>query len=226
MPNGHTEQAAEAHTPTAHAVLTVRDIHKTFRAHALARRKTEVLRGSSLEVAPGEIVGLVGENGSGKSTLMKIIAGMLSSDSGSVQLNGSLGYCPQLPELWRKLTVAEHFRLFAAAYGLEAAQARAAEEALLDDLGFGRYRSYRVESLSGGTKQKLNLALALLHDPDLLLLDEPYAGFDWETYLKFWDMTEERRARGMAILIVSHLIGEQSRLTRLYMLKDGLCVES
>jgi len=66
----------------------------------------------------------------------------------------------------------------------------------------------------------------LLHEAALLLLDEPYAGFDWETYLNFWDMSEARRARGMAILIVSHLLGEQDRLTRLYTLKDGRRVAS
>ncbi len=155
---------------------------------------------------------------------MKIIAGMLASDSGSVQLRGRLGYCPQVPELWNKLTVAEHFRLFAAAYDLDAHEAKRSQAGLLADLSFERYLDYRVEELSGGTRQKLNLALALLHGPDLLLLDEPYAGFDWETYLKFWEMSEERREMGMAILIVSHLIGEQARLTRLYTLKDGRCL--
>jgi len=222
--SGRTRTPPATDSATGRSVLAVDDVRKTFRPHRLSRRTTTVLRGASLQVAPGEIVGLVGENGSGKSTLMKIIAGMLASDGGSVELNGSLGYCPQLPELWRKLTVAEHFRLFSAAYDLEPDAAHRAEASLLDDLGFARYRDYRVEALSGGTAQKLNLALAMLHEPDLLLLDEPYAGFDWETYLKFWDMTEQRRANGMAVLIVSHLIGEQSRLTRLYTLKDGRCV--
>lgn len=207
-------------------ILKVESVKKAFRSHLLWRQRTTVLDSASLEVRPAEIVGLVGENGSGKSTLMKIIAGMLASDSGSVQLRGRLGYCPQQPELWQKLTVAEHFRLFAAAYDLAPEAARRGETSLLQDLSFERYLHYRVEDLSGGTRQKLNLALALLHEPDLLLLDEPYAGFDWETYLTFWTMSEARRDRGMAILIVSHLIGEQERLTRLYTLKDGRCVAS
>jgi ABC-type multidrug transport system ATPase subunit len=208
-------------------VLAVADVHKSFRrSHIPWQPRITVLDGASLEVRPGEIVGLVGENGSGKSTLMKIIAGMLRRDSGTVELSGRLGYCPQLPELWDKLTVAEHFTLFAAAYHLPPDVAQQNQTELLDDLGFGRYLDYRVESLSGGTRQKLNLALSLLHEPDLLLLDEPYAGFDWETYLRFWEMSEDRRDHGMAVLIVSHLIGEQSRLTRLYTLKDGRCVAS
>jgi len=94
---------------------------------------------------------------------------------------------------------------------------------LLDELRFDRYLDYRVERLSGGTRQKLNLALALLHEPQLLLLDEPYAGFDWETYLRFWEMAERRRADGMGILIVSHLLAERARLTRTYELRDGRC---
>ena len=225
-----TDLQAEA-TPginqeSTNAVLTVESISKSFRRAPWSRARTAILTDASLTVAPGEIVGLVGENGSGKSTLMKIIAGMLSRDSGEVTLHGRLGYCPQLPELWDKLTVAEHFQLFAAAYDLAPSVAASSQADLVEDLGFSRYLGYRVENLSGGTRQKLNLALALLHNPDLLLLDEPYTGFDWETYLHFWEMSEDRRANGMAILIVSHLIGEQDRLSRLYTIKDGTCVAS
>ena len=106
---------------------------------------------------------------------------------------------------------------------LEKAAAARSRDALIDELGFRRYLDYRVEALSGGTRQKLNLSLALMHDPQLLLLDEPYAGFDWETYLRFWEMAERRRAEGMGILIVSHLLAERERLTRIYELRDGRC---
>jgi ABC-2 type transport system ATP-binding protein len=205
-------------------VLAVDGVTKSFAAGPpWSRRNVAVLLGASLEVRPGELVGLVGENGSGKSTLMQVIVGLLARDGGTVFRSGRLGYCPQQPLLWDKLTVAEHFELFAQAYGLEAAVAAASRDALLDELGFGRYIGYRVEALSGGTRQKLNLALALLHQPGLLLLDEPYSGFDWETYLRFWEMAERRRADGMGILIVSHLLAERERLTRIYELRDGRC---
>ena len=217
-----TTKIPENAGPQTDAVLRVSEVTKSFRHGLPGRRSTvAVLRGARLEIAPGELVGLVGENGSGKSVLMKVIVGLLARDGGEVELTGTLGYCPQEPLLWDKLTVEEHFSLFAEAYELGRNEAAAAEQGLLDELEFARYRGYRVEELSGGTRQKLNLALALMHEPALLLLDEPYAGFDWETYLRFWGMAETRRARGMAILVVSHLLTERERLTRLYSLRDG-----
>lgn len=211
--------------PHPEAVLRASEVKKGFRSGLPWRRSTvAVLRGASLEIGPSELVGLVGENGSGKSVLMKIIVGLMARDSGEVELMGRLGYCPQDPLLWDKLTVEEHFSLFAEAYELGRDEAASAERHLLEQLEFARYRGYRVEELSGGTRQKLNLALALMHEPALLLLDEPYTGFDWETYLRFWELAEGRRARGMAILVVSHLLTERERLTRLYTLRDGRLV--
>jgi len=208
-------------------ILSAEGIEKGFhRGLPPHRRLVEVLRGASLEVRRGELVGLVGENGSGKSTLMKVVVGLLERDGGTVAREGKLGYCPQTPLLWEKLTVDEHFELFARAYELGSAEATAASGALLEELQFERYRGYRIEDLSGGTRQKLNLALALMHTPDLLLLDEPYSGFDWETYLRFWEMSERRRGEGMGILIVSHLISERERLDRVYELSDGRTVEA
>jgi len=158
-------------------------VEKRFHRGIWPRRRTiEVLKGASLQVGAGELVGLVGENGSGKSTLMEIIVGLLKRDGGELQR---------------------------------------AVAGLLEELQSERYRGYRVEELSGGTRQKLNLALALMHEPELLLLDEPYAGFDWETYLRFWEMSERRRDDGMGILIVSHLLAERDRLDRMYELREG-----
>lgn len=203
-------------------VLVVRGLRKSFGHGVWPRRRTvDVLRGVSLEIAPGELVGLVGENGSGKSVLMQIVVGLRRRDAGEVTVNGRLGYCPQEPMLWDKLTVDEHFELFARAYELDLEHRDTAAVRLTRELGFERYRGYRVEELSGGTRQKLNLSLALMHEPQLLLLDEPYSGFDWETYQAFWEMSEDRRDRGMAILIVSHLLAERERLDRIYELKDG-----
>lgn len=215
-PLGNTTQALPK------PVLRVEAVSKSFhRGIPPFRRRVQVLRGASLEVNQGELVGLVGENGSGKSTLMQIVVGLLGSDGGAAERPARLGYCPQLPMLWDKLTVDEHFDLFARAYGLEDDVRERAVAGLLEELQFSKYRSYRVEELSGGTRQKLNLALALMHDPELLLLDEPYSGFDWETYVRFWEMSERRRDAGMGILIVSHLLAERERLDRMYELCEG-----
>ncbi|HET6876697.1 MAG TPA: ABC transporter ATP-binding protein [Jatrophihabitans sp.] len=184
-------------------------------------KHVDVLNGVDLTVRSGEMVGLVGENGSGKSTLMKIIVGLLGRDTGTIEREGSLGYCPQVPLVWETLTVAEHFALFAKAYRMDDDQMHHALDELLDELQFRKYRDYRVSDLSGGTRQKLNLAISLMHNPDLLLLDEPYTGFDWETYMRFWDLSETRRQQGMAILIVSHMITENKRLDRVQHLRAG-----
>jgi ABC-2 type transport system ATP-binding protein len=214
--------AGRARADGGATILRVEGLEKSFRRGIWPRRrKIEVLKGASLEVRVGELVGLVGENGSGKSTLMQIVVGLLARDGGEVERPARLGYCPQLPMVWDKLTVDEHFELFARAYGLAEEEGSDAASELLAELDFARYRGYRVEELSGGTRQKLNLAIALMHDPELLLLDEPYAGFDWETYLRFWELSERRRDAGMAILIVSHLLAERERLDRMYELCEG-----
>jgi ABC-2 type transport system ATP-binding protein len=193
------------------AVLEAREIRKAYRRH-------QVLRGVNLAVAPGQLVAVVGENGSGKSTLLKILAGTLAADHGEVELAGTLGYCPQDPVLNDTLTVGQHLRYFAAARRLPSL--RRAEE-LLSRLGYEQYRGQVAGELSGGTRQKLNLTLAMLHDPDVLLLDEPYQGFDWETYLRFWDLVGDLRARRKTIVVITHLVFEQDRFDLLADLADG-----
>jgi ABC-type multidrug transport system ATPase subunit len=192
-------------------VLQARQVRKAYRRH-------QVLRGVDLTVRPGQLVAVVGENGAGKSTLLKILAGTLAADAGRVRLGGTLGYCPQDPVLDDNLTVEAHLRYFAAARRLPSLH-RA--EDLVRRLGYEQSRGQRAGELSGGTRQKLNLTLALLHDPDVLLLDEPYQGFDWETYLRFWDLAADLRARRKAIVIITHLVFEQDRFDLLADLADG-----
>lgn len=205
-------------------VLEARGVTKTYRRGVWPRRRSvAVLRGAEIVMYPGEVVGLVGENGAGKSTLMKIIVGALRRDGGSIQLSGMVGYCPQEPILYARLTCDEHFALFGRGYGMTATDVDVASSAIYDALGFGQWADARVEELSGGTRAKLNLGLALLPDPDLLLLDEPYAGFDYETYLRFWEMSSEIASRGRSILIVSHFVEDQERFDRIYRVADGRC---
>ncbi|WP_458248543.1 ABC transporter ATP-binding protein [Streptomyces sp. MAI_2237] len=194
------------------ALLEARGIHKSFGRHT-------VLRGADLRVDPGQLVAVVGENGAGKSTLLKILAGTLAPDDGETVLSGRLGYCPQDPVLNASLTVEQHLRYFAAAHRLPDLN-RGRE--LLHLLNYEQYAAAPAGELSGGTRQKLNLTLALLHDPDVLLLDEPYQGFDWETYLRFWDLVEDLRGHGKAVVIITHLVFEQERFDLLADLADGL----
>ncbi len=195
----------------AEPVLRVQNIHKAF-----GRRK--VLQGVDFSVSPATLVGVVGENGAGKSTLLKILAGELRPSRGQVLRRGALGYCPQQVVLNTALTVNQHLDYFRAAYNLPDLHYA---EALIERLHYQQYRTAVVSTLSGGTQQKLNLTLALMHQPTVLLLDEPYQGFDWETYLRFWDLTSELRERGCAVVIISHLFFEQKRFDVLYHLQGG-----
>jgi ABC-type multidrug transport system ATPase subunit len=207
-------------------VLRATGIEKTYGSWLPFASATPVLTGASLEIAPGEIVGIVGENGSGKSTLMKILVGVLEADDGSLDRYGRIGWCPQESLLYDRLTVRETFRLFGSGYGMDGPEIQAAMDRLAARLGFEGYLDTRVDRLSGGNRQKVNLSVALMHDPDVLLLDEPYTGFDWETYQTFWDLSEELVASGTAIAIISHLLEEHDRLDRIYELREGVLVEA
>jgi ABC-2 type transport system ATP-binding protein len=192
-------------------VLVARGICKSF-----GRRR--VLAGLDLEAAAGEMVAVAGENGTGKTTLLRILAGDLRPDAGSVAIRGRPGYCPQTAVLDEALTVDQNVRYFQAAYGI--GRTGWAEE-LIERLGYAGCRDQRAGALSGGTRQKLSLTLALMHDPPVLLLDEPYQGFDWQTYLAFWEMAGDLRDRGTATVVISHLVFEQERFDRICHLRDG-----
>jgi len=209
----------------ASPVLEASRIEKSYRNGLWpARRAQPVLRGASLALYQGEVVGLVGENGAGKSTLMKILVGALAPDSGSVTRAGLLGYCPQEPVVYERLTCDEHFELYGRAYGMTPADERSSRRGLYAALGFERYAATQAGQLSGGTLAKLNLGLALLADPAVLLLDEPYSGFDFDTYLKFWDLVAQRREAGRSVLIISHFVTDEERFDRIVTLRDGQAV--
>jgi ABC-2 type transport system ATP-binding protein len=193
------------------SALAARGISKSF-----GRRR--VLTGLDLDIAPGELVAVVGENGTGKTTLLRILAGDLRLDAGTVVIEGRPGYCPQTVILDEALTVDQHVQYFQAAYGISS-PARAGE--LIERLGFAACRGQRASTLSGGTKQKLSLTLSLMHDPPVLLLDEPYQGFDWQTYLAFWDLAAELKAAGTATVVISHLVFEHQRFDRVCHLTGG-----
>lgn len=182
--------------------------------------KKKILNGLSFSLDSGGIYGIVGENGSGKSTLLKSLIGYYKIDKGEIIINGSFGYCPQHPVFFQYLTIKEHFKYFCAAYNIDINESEI--YFLLEHLNFRKYLNEKIAHLSGGTLQKLNLAISLLNNPDLLILDEPYNGFDWETYLKFWELTEILKARNTTILIVTHFINEKERFNKLFNITNGL----
>ncbi|WP_405467157.1 ABC transporter ATP-binding protein [Streptomyces canus] len=184
-----------------------------------AYRRRVVLRGVSLQLRSGVLAGIVGENGAGKSTLLKILSGELRPVHGTVRHSGRFGYCPQAAILNDALTVRQHLQFFKTAYGLT--DTRRAEE-VMERLHFHEYADELAGVLSGGTRQKLNLTLALMHDPQVLLLDEPYQGFDWDTYQRFWDLAAFLRESGRSVLVVSHLAYDAERLDELWRLDGGL----
>ena len=195
-------------------ILKVENIVKAF-------GKNKILKNVSFEMKPSSLYGIVGENGSGKSTLLKIIVGEWRPDSGRVSVTGKLGYCPQQTLLFSQLTIEEHFRYFASAYGIDKAAFEFQSGSLMEYFNFKKYKKEKIANLSGGTQQKLNLAIALLHQPKLLILDEPYSGFDWDTYQRFWEYTYQLRNQGCAILVVTHFLTEKERFDRVYNLVEG-----
>lgn len=184
-----------------------------------AYRRRPVLQGVDLTLERGVLAGVVGENGAGKSTLLRICSGELRPDRGVVTPRGRIGTCPQRVVLNPALTARQHLDIFRCAYRL---RGLGRAEELVEMLAFGDHLDVLAGELSGGTRQKLNLTLALMHDPQVLLLDEPYQGFDWETYLRFWDLATRLRDEGRSVLVVSHLAHDAERLDELWHLTGGI----
>lgn len=187
--------------------LSVRGVNKRFRDRV-------VLADVDLSVELGEVVAITGENGAGKTTLMRICAGLIAPDGGAVAVGGRMGYCPQIPGLFQLLTADDHLVMFGRGVGLGRAEALGRGRAILEEFGFPVTARTVVKDLSGGTRQKLNLALALLADPTVLLLDEPYQGFDRGTYVDFWDHCDRWRDEGRAVVVVTHMLAELERADR------------
>jgi ABC-type multidrug transport system ATPase subunit len=185
-------------------------------AIAVSKRygKRLVLNEVSLSVCAGESVAIIGENGAGKSTLLRVCAGLMAPDHGEVRLRGRLGYCPQQPGLFDLLSADEHLALLAPALGLSRAQAIREGHELLAEFAFPVGESTQTRHLSGGGRQKVNLALALLGRPSVLLLDEPYQGFDHGAYVSFGEHVSRWSASGLGVVVVTHLLADRALVDR------------
>jgi ABC-type multidrug transport system ATPase subunit len=167
-----------------------------------------VLDNVSLAVHAGEAVAITGENGAGKSTLLRICAGLLTPDSGCVNVRGRVGFCPQQPGLFDLLSADEHLALLAPALGMTRKEAIRDGHRLLAEFCFPTADRTQCRHLSGGSRQKVNLALALLGGPTVLLLDEPYQGFDHGSYVSFWEHVARWTGEGLGVIVVTHLLEE------------------
>ena len=196
-----------APTVAAPVVLRLRDV-------SVRRGRRTVLSGINLTIRRGEVVAVVGANGAGKSTLLQLCAGLLRASGGSIERTPNFGYAPQLDSLAPLLTVDEHLRLFGAARGIRRGRSVSTGHRLLTRLGWTARGDQTAGTLSGGTQQKLNVALAQLNAPDLLLLDEPYQGLDALAYEDLWALISAWRASGAGVLLVTHLLRDVDLVDR------------
>lgn len=180
----------------------------------------EALKGVSLEAHPGERVACIGPNGAGKTTLLTILAGIQRADAGSMQIEGRPGWVPQTPALYDRLTAAENLRLFARlerAPDVDATVAR-----MLDQTGLRDRADDRVAQLSGGNRQRLNVAIGLLGRPPVLLLDEPSSALDPRQRERLWEYLEQLSDEGTAVVYATHTVSEAERhADHVLVLADG-----
>jgi len=203
----------------APAVLT-QGLRKTFGALV-------AVEGLDLRIERGEVFGVLGPNGSGKTTTIRMLCGLLVPTAGRASVVGldvatqadlvrrAIGYMSQKFGLYEELTIRENLRFYAALYGLRGAALRERTEALLVELKLDARATQRAGQLSGGWKQRLALACATAHRPNLLILDEPTAGVDPAARRLFWELIHAMADRGTTVLVTTHYMDEAARCTRL-----------
>lgn len=187
----------------------------------------------SLSVARGEMFGLIGPDGAGKTTLLRLLTGLLRPTAGTAQVLGfdvlreaealkpHIGYMPQQFSLYADLTVAENVRFFADLYGVPPAEREAHLPRLLGFSRLERFQHRRAGQLSGGMQKKLALACALIHQPQLLFLDEPTTGVDPVSRREFWDLLGELHAQGMTLVVCTPYMDEAERCERVGLMTGG-----
>ena len=198
----------------AHAVLRYEDVRKTY-------GRTEALRGVSLEVRDGEVFGLLGPNGAGKTTLIRIGLDILRPDSGAVTLFGAplhrdtldrVSYLPEERGLYKKTKVLDALTYFGRLKGLSQSDARDASSRWLEKVGMGHVAKKNVETLSKGMSQKVQIAGALLSEPELCVLDEPFSGLDPVNMDLVKRLILERRRAGRATILSTHMMNQVEAL--------------
>jgi ABC-2 type transport system ATP-binding protein len=203
------------------------DVAIDIRDLVVVRGGNRVLPGISLQVRRGVVTGLLGPSGSGKSTFLRAIVGVQIVASGAVEVLGEpagspslrrrVGYMTQAPSVYGDLSVRENVLYFARVLGVDAE----AEDAVLERVSLSELSGRLVGSLSGGQRARVSLATALLHKPDLLVLDEPTVGLDPVLRRELWDFFHTLAESGTTLLVSSHVMDEAARCDRLILLRDG-----
>jgi ABC-2 type transport system ATP-binding protein len=185
----------------------------------------------SLKLEPGEVYGLLGPNGAGKTTTINVICNLLKPDEGEVYVAGQLasqrtkrlvGVAPQENLLYRTLTCAENLDFFAKVYGLSRAERRHRVEVCLELVHLSDRARSPVETLSGGMQRRVSVAVALVHNPKLVILDEPTTGLDIEARYELWDLIRTLQSQGTTVLLTTHLLEEAERLCqRIGVIREG-----
>ncbi|MFB2834588.1 ABC transporter ATP-binding protein [Floridanema evergladense] len=205
-------------------MLLIENINKSY-------GKRQVLQNLNLQINFGEIYGLLGPNGAGKTTTINIICNLLKADSGRIEINEQpvsektksiIGVAPQENLLYKTLTCKENLNFFAQIYGLGRKVRQLQVDNCLAAVNLIDRANSPVETLSGGMKRRLNIAVALVHQPKLLILDEPTTGLDIEARYEIWELIRHLRNQGITILLTTHLLDEAERLCqRIGILKNG-----
>jgi ABC-2 type transport system ATP-binding protein len=232
VPGNRCRQNPSVDEPDGGSVLIANGLWKSYGGKA-------AVKGISLEARAGEILGLLGPNGAGKSTTVAMLCGLAAPDRGEVTVAGApigdgasaakrrIGLVPQDISLFEDLPAAANLELFGALYGVEGALLRERVEAALALVGLAEQARARPAIFSGGMKRRLNIAAALVHDPDVLLFDEPTVGVDPQSRNAIFDNLETLRSRGKALIYTTHYMEEAERLCdRIVIVDHGSVVAS
>jgi ABC-2 type transport system ATP-binding protein len=230
MTNSSRRSDAEAKPAVA-----VHGLTKIFPVHFHPSRKVVAVKDLTLRIEPGEVYGLLGPNGSGKSTTLKIILGLVSPTRGRTEIFGrnsrlvesreAVGFLPENPYFYKFLTGAETLRFFGRLCGMTGATLKNRVNELLDLVRLNKARDRRLGTYSKGMLQRIGLAQALIHDPRLVVLDEPTAGVDPAGSREIRDLIMDLKRRGITVLLSSHLLAQAQEICdRIGILADGVLV--
>ena len=213
-------------TNEAELAVVVRDLEKRF-------GKFVAVSSVSFEVARGEIFGFLGSNGAGKSTVIRMLVGLLTPTSGSGRVAGfdvgteaenikkHIGYMSQKFSLYEDLTVEENINLYSGIYRIDRAKKKQRKEWVLEMAGLRDHRHSRTSILSAGWKQRLALGCAVLHEPEIIFLDEPTSGVDPISRRQFWDLINDLAGKGVTVFVTTHYMDEAEYCDRLGLMDRG-----